>query len=87
LALGEEFAQAFGVEIVLDDAVEAGLYGWILVVAHSGDEKLLERLALEHFAENIEHGVGAEGLALLLKFLEEAEEDLALASAVGDEIP
>lgn len=87
LAFIEEFAKACGVEVVPDDAFEAGAGFGSVVLADGVDEEFLERLALENFAEHVEHGVGTEGFALFFEFAEEAVKDFAFAGVLGDEVP
>ena len=65
---------------------EPGANFRLVAVADRLEQQILEAVALEDFAEDVEHAP-IERLALDPQLFKEAEEDLAFAGLFRDEVP
>ena len=82
----EDVAKCVAVEGVLDSLAKTGADFRLVAVADGLKEQVLEAVALEDFAENVEDAA-IEGLALDAEFFEKPEIDIAFAGFLGDKIP
>src|SRR5947209_17604579 len=83
--LGDEFDQTFA-DALVDDAIEARFHLGVVAIADGLDEQLAKGAAGQGGAEDVED-LPAQVAALLLQLFKEASVDLALAGAVGHEVP
>src|SRR5690606_4421164 len=82
----DDVLEVGGIEGAVDDAVEAVAYVGAFAVADRLDQQVLERGALERFAQDVEH-LAAQRRALDFQLLEQALEHVAFAGSGGDHVP
>ena len=82
----EDVAKCVAIEGVVDSLAETGANFRLVAVADGLEEQILEAVALEDFAKNVED-TAIERVALDAKFFEKPEIDIAFAGFLGDEIP